>query len=68
MDPWVVREARAVLARAVQCYEAATSSAEAEMALLSELKAVHSRSISNNTTGGGYIHKASSASKGGKHD
>lgn len=53
MDPSrVVREAREVLARAVQCYEAATSSAEAETAPLSELKAVHSRSIS----------------KGGKHD
>lgn len=53
MDPSrVAREAREVLARAVQCYEAATSSAEAERALLSELRDVQSRSIS----------------KGGKHD
>lgn len=39
----VAIEAREVLARAVQCYEAATSSQEAANALKSEMLAVVSR-------------------------
>ncbi len=39
----VAKEAREVLARAVQCYEAATSSSEAANALKSEMLAVLSR-------------------------